>query len=987
MNNKKRKSILYFIIVFMFLSCFIVQTVNAADSKKNTTSEKSDKDTKEEIKECKDTLKDDETILELYGIQIETDKVSGSSSSNQVKHTITMKTSDKSKNTTVSFVADITTGTLDGSNSTLSKNKTVKILTNDKGNFEVTFTANVDASNPELGLDNKKCKGEIKFTLNSTTVKNTAGYTSHVINDSEVPNKKEDVSDTVLKCNNPTNDVDKLICSARAAKEVTINSKDDYSKYSKFNADKMDFTKDNSFKCDINNFKDITKLTKDEFYYDDSQYKDAANGEKSEYYYQNRKYLYAWKETKETGQYIYHYDPKNPKTVPISCKIVCEEGVAVEYGPPIASKAGLCFEYKVRVTSTVRCNMTEAVEPPSKIVNVCTPAPTCTGIGKSGSRYYVRQGGPNEDYDKCIKSCDGGKYTKKCSSKCYNKVYGSTSKTSNNNINYSTTKLTNLKDEDADLWKTDPLKHCENVNGGGCYYRDGSTIKWSGSGAGRWYSEGSGRYPGSEYGVFGNGFYRHVYGEGNYCHDTCWWQIESCEAQNSEGNYYLNPNIGNNEGKIANNTNTDYAKNKEEYKRLTALCKAAASCSKTTAEFTISVDYTDGNNKVKRINFPYEKISDISKQGKSYTIDSVSQKDKVSSNGLESGKVDTSTNKNTTIIGEKLGCYNSNSEEKRKYQVAWSFPGSWINNKTGEVSYVNKTGNGSWRTLPNKFCIPLDAQNVNQTWWNIYYGKNLTNKEETSVKDETQSAVCKGISSEKSVYKYKYGETLDENEQKNIVYNISGKTKDFGYFGWNINVSCFYALNTITPVTYEDSKKESINIPEECKASSESRIRTVDLTNLFPSTDGSAKSSDASATGRTPGFNWSTYATINESKNSGYTSYPAQYLAEVQKIGYNVYSDKYLDYEFQLDKSKLAELKKKTSALNDNKKYTSFNSSNGKAFRIGEKSGVSRYTSDIITQYATKVSRKGRVNSGESLDCNNVVNYDSDQCQKVGESS
>ena len=201
MNNKKRKSILYFIIVFMFLSCFIVQTVNAADSKKNTTSKKSDNDTKKEIKECKDTLKDDETILELYGIQIKTDKVSGSSSSNQVKHTITMKTSDKSKNTTVSFVADIKTGTLDGSNSTLSKNKTVKILTNDKGIFEVTFTANVDASNPEIGLDNKKCKGEIKFTLNSTTVENTAGYTSHVINDSEVPDKEEPVSDTVLNCN------------------------------------------------------------------------------------------------------------------------------------------------------------------------------------------------------------------------------------------------------------------------------------------------------------------------------------------------------------------------------------------------------------------------------------------------------------------------------------------------------------------------------------------------------------------------------------------------------------------------------------------------------------------------------------------------------------------------------------------------------------------------------------------------------------------
>lgn len=964
MNNKKRKSILYFIIVFMFLSCFIVQTVNAADSKKNTTSKKSDKDTKKEIKECKDTLKDDETILELYGIQIKTDKVSGSSSSNQVKHTITMKTSDKSKNTTVSFVADIKTGTLDGSNSTLSKNKTVKILTNDKGNFEVTFTANVDASNPEIGLDNKKCKGEIKFTLNSTTVKNTAGYTSHVINDSEVPDKEEPVSDTVLNCNNPTDDVDKLICSARAAKNVTINSKSDYSNYPQFNADKMNFTKENNFKCDINNFKDITKLTKDEFYYDDSQYKAAAGDEKSDYYYQNRKYLYAWKETEKTGQYIYHYDPKNPKTVPISCKIVCEEGVAVEYGPPIASKAGLCFEYKVRVTSTVRCNMTKSVTPPSKKVNVCTPAPTCTGIGKSGSRYYVRQGGPNEDYDKCIKSCDGGKYTKKCSSKCYNKVYGSTSKTSNNNINYSTTKLTNLKDEDADLWKTDPLKHCKNVNGGGCYYRDGSTIKWSGSGAGRWYSEGSGRYPGSEYGVFGNGFYRHVYGDGNYCHDTCWWQIESCEAQNSDGDYYLNPNIGNNEGNIANNTNTDFAKNKEEYKRLTASCKAAASCSKTTAEFTISVDYTDGNNKVNRINFPYDKNS--------------ASKDKVSSNGLESGKVDTSTNKNTTIIGEKLGCYNRNSKESRKYQVAWSFPGSWINNKTGEVSYIEKSSNSGWRELPDKFCIPLNASNVNQTWWNSYYGKIFSDKKysnKTSTFSEEGEANCKTNSTTNSIYNYK--QSYNENDG-DITYNIHAQTKEFGYFGWKINVSCFYALNT-NPVKIEESKDDDSTTSVQCKTSNEVKVRAVDLTNLFPATDGSP-TKDSSKAGRTPGFNWSTYATITSAKNSGYTSSPTAYLAEVQNLGYSIYSNDYLDYEFELDKNKLSELKKK-SGVNNN--YTIYN---GK-FRTGEKSGVSRYTSDIISQYATKVSRKGRTNSGESLDCNNVVNYNSEQCKKVGESS
>ena len=71
-------------------------------------------------------------------------------------------------------------------------------------------------------------------------------------------------------------------------------------------------------------------------------------------YYKNVKWMYATTSFKiKGGDYIYHpYNNENSVTVAgDTCEVTCEEGVKIEYGPPVASKAGLCFEYKVRATS------------------------------------------------------------------------------------------------------------------------------------------------------------------------------------------------------------------------------------------------------------------------------------------------------------------------------------------------------------------------------------------------------------------------------------------------------------------------------------------------------------------------------------------------------------------------------------------------------------------------------------------------------------
>lgn len=916
MKNSKKKKLLSIVFIFLFVFYFTIYDVSAAD-KKNSS------DKKEEIIECSSAWSNDQ-LINLYGIKAINDENYKGSSEKQYKYKLEMK---PSKKTTVSFKISAKKGSV--SKNTIKKGQSVDIITNNDGEFKIELSAEVSAKNEELQLDNKKCKGTITIEYTTSTSKGKADKEDNVVIDAKYNLLAvSDEAKKPLNCDgNNTDKGEQLICSARNA----LGANDSNTNFNSVSEKK--------YKCDANAFLDYTKLTDSEFYAKDSEYKDALKTGK--YYYVNRQYQYAWKwsddksnndDNKYTRTLKFNFDPgKEATTKDISCKVKCEEGVAVEYGPPIASKAGLCFEYKVRVTSAVRCYVDSISNPPDNKYNYCTPAPVCTGIGRSGTQYFVRQGGPSEEYDQCIKSCDGGKYTKTCSNKCYKKIYGgSSSKTINNGVNYSTQKLNSLST-------------CKKLNDDGCYYTSGGTILWSpgSSYAGRWYSKNN-RAPGSDYTPFSDGFYRHNYGGGEYCHDTCWWQMEEC----SGGNYYLNPKIA----------EEDYKANVEEYNKLVKACTGAASCSTKTAEFTMSVDYSTGKEK-KTINFPASGV------------------DKIPTNSVDSKKPTT-----VTVINdpEPQGCYKSGDTNSKFYQVAWSFPGSWINNKTGEVSYIKKSSDSGWRELPDKFCIPLNASNVNQTWWNSYYGKIFSDKKysnKTSTFSEEGKANCETNSTTNSIYKYKQSYNKNDGD---ITYNIHAQTKEFGYFGWKINVSCFYALNT-NPVKIEESKDDDSTTSVQCKTSNEVKVRAVDLTNLFPATDGSP-TKDSSKAGRTPGFNWSTYATITSAKNSGYTSSPTAYLAEVQNLGYSIYSNDYLDYEFELDKNKLSELKKK-SGVNNN--YTIYN---GK-FRTGEKSGVSRYTSDIISQYATKVSRKGRTNSGESLDCNNVVNYNSEQCKKVGEIS
>jgi len=685
-------------------------------------------------------------------------------------------------------------------------------------------------------------------------------------------------------------------------------------------------------------------------------------------YYVNKKFYFDSKTTTETQGYYYNHfypgDETKQSDNEIKCDVTCEEAVSVEYGPPVSSIGGVCFEYKVKVTSYVNCSATKP-NPPKGDFGICTPSPTCT----SNYRSYYLQGGPDDDFDDCIQQCDGGKYTKKCSNKCYKQVYGnsnsSTKLEADDNSFYNNAVQKLVSDGDFSL---DTCKSLQS-NNYGCYYRSGNSIKWSATrrnayawytnggyeiySAGRWYIENA--YAHKNYANYtvsrSDGFYRHNLGGGSYCNDTCWWN--SCPYD-----YYLNYGFA----------EKDWEDNKTKYENAINACKAKASCSEKTAEITMNVKYNvmkGGKEEERVINFPY-------------TENNAVNKDFISSKGVVEGFNDTSTSDNTTIIS-KRGCYVS-AEQKNNYQVIISFPGSWESRKGEGFEYIPKD-TSTHIYHEREFCIPDQAVDVNASW-DHYITKKYGEYEDYSITTDEEikntCGTCKKLGEDKCISIDKIDVTKAAPDPE-VPDNINATVHEFGYFGWDFDISCFYSQshNKLCIDTKNNDEK-----CDSCYNNSQYRVRTVDLKNLFPKADGTENDS-VTELGRIRGFNWSDYAIIskdlsnaNATKDNAYVSVPSNIARKIQDEGYTIYEDdKYLDYEFKLSPSVLKEIKK--SAGN----YTDY-----KGQYVNLDGNINVYKSSLFRSggLLDKSDITIKKPEGDQIYCNNIDSSSKDAgCEKV----
>lgn len=634
----------------------------------------------------------------------------------------------------------------------------------------------------------------------------------------------------------------------------------------------------------------------------------------------NTQHYYAWNELIETVTYKWNYtkgnslSDKKKTEVVNACTRICEEAVEVKYGPPVASKAGLCFEYQVQVTSRVKCKAIINAKPP-KEPKVCEPNPKCNNVPG-----YIHQAGGNEEFAACIHECDGGKYTKACSDACYAEVYEGADNKTAARIDTARTEQLGL----SSAWFK------------GYYKWSGGSIQWVSQGKkntyARYYklfeygktSRDHAGYAGKQYRPI-NGFKRRI--KPTRCKDSCYFR--GCSQTQ-----YLNKD----------EAHKDYISNLKKYNAAIAKCKASASCTTKTATFTIKTDYKSGNGQTVTVDYPYTGNTPTTPE----TLTSSDNADNCHNPG--------NVTKDKDIILKYAGCY-AKCGQGLQYQSRWSFPGSWINKKTGELSFVPKNGTG-WTEKDDKFCIPLDAQDVNAKWWKYYYA--LYNANHVTSYNTTQAAIANCISL--------LPETVSSVTESDIDrWNIKGSTRNFGYYGWNFDISCFYALNTklnkTTTTTTEFTNSCVPNNPQ-----SAYKIRTVDLKNMFPD---NSKASGA----REPGFNWSSNANIlasNDKVDPNQQVMPSVYAQKVQSEGYNIYNNNNIDYEFELTKEMIKNIK------GNDRNYTNFTGN------MVTRNGMVSYQSDVIRKGAF-ASSSNKVMNTAAIGCNNVENYRSAVCSNIQE--
>lgn len=604
-----------------------------------------------------------------------------------------------------------------------------------------------------------------------------------------------------------------------------------------------------------------------------------------------------------------------------TCERYCTETLTVSYGPPVATKGGLCFEYRVEVKSTVDCDSQVKGTPPKPSdYEVCSPVAQC-----SETRAAVQdQGGPNEDFDACVKECDGGKYSQSCINKCYNRVYANKQKIK---LSYTAKpKTVANKNDCASILNgsTDAKKVVECIQKGGdkdaygYYFSKNNVIKWQ---PGKYYWTKYARYYFSneeiavrtirddiEYGKTGTWYNPdsafHLYKpdkEGfktaagirysgsneiiktSWCTDEC--EYVGCNPKTQKLN--------------KNDVNGTYLEDLKKYNNFVNACNAASSCSTETATFTIEV-----NNKTK----------DKDENWITYSKATLNK-----SNLNDPSEI--VLNRDSECYGEKKGNY--------KYLTEWSFPGTWINVKTGEISYKPKSDQ-SWTKSERKFCTNLNSANVNEAWWKY------------------------GVTKDKSY--------LPSDEVlKDIEWNIRAKAENFGQFKWNVNVQCFYAIKESASDECDCDDPECddpICIPPNPKKKTtiSYRVRSVDNGDLFPQTgENGGTTKDTSSAGRTPGFNW-TYAARNL-KNSNYIIAPDLLISKIQSDGDSVYSKK-PDYEFVLDRKALSTIR---AYSNENKNnYTQFG-------------GTSRVVNGVLVYESSLFRTVSGVTTSHRLD-NNYIN-------------
>lgn len=736
---------------------------------------------------------------------------------------------------------------------------------------------------------------------------------------------------------------------------------------------------------------------------------DPVTGELTDYYYDDSNTSYykgTWTKTiTKHFYYTFHTIPKKStvsrtEKMTFSCTKTCEEIVKVEYGPPIQVDAGMCFEYRFKVSSIVNCTSepkgdAKAPKKPSSY-KICKLKPVCS---------HGSQAGPNEQFESCVESCDGGEYTEACSNKCYNQVYANNGSVKAQGANFSPEDF--ISDAEELAWSKMPdninsFSYNNYVNGEvventppynwrcirGQHYVDGSLYKWcpthkkstvkiSNNGGkdkqgstkhaslsgylGVWYyyqHYKTNWYNGHRYatGSKGDGFIRAVYSSGQ-CTDHCVWKnINGC-SKNSY--FYFDYTISNYYPSASNMTANaksvrcphmwvwDSTEKKYSYKQIcTATDLRNADYANNVHVYKESIEKLcvgtsscTQSTATYTINFKYKKQGETKVTTVNFPL--TKEKEQIHSEK----NTEPALNNNPEILLRYGGCYASHGA-KKWYLTEWTFPGTWLPHKGKDRIYGNADADEN-DLVRGLVCVPYKLSDTNAKWAK-YYVK-----------------VIKGESLDPSKWEFKTNTdgSAIVSDTSYDGYNINGSVTDFGLFKWNFSINCFYALtNTFDPCPDPDCCP---NPPCDGGGGDDPEIdpvdiRSVDTADPFLENSTTQSRVQYRKEARKTGFNWTKPATLIKYTEAagGYNQNPADLLTYMK--GKDTFNEKYKEYEFTLDVQTLRKLR---SDYRMSKGYNSF-ISEPKYTPDGH--GVSHYRSSLLRELtSTKFSEN-------SSQCNNA---------------
>ena len=685
-----------------------------------------------------------------------------------------------------------------------------------------------------------------------------------------------------------------------------------------------------SLYCDENLTKDEIKLIEAYNRQTAKKYhEDQHTAELTQYYYDesNTTYFKGVQVFKyKIGKYIYNYSNNQVTEDAGYCLRTCNEVVKVDYGPPVYSRGGMCFEYRIKVSSIVNCEAdTSHIKTPKCDQNICLPVPICNGYRVGGtlrsSNGYgstpdtptnvppqSHQGGPNEEFDACVMNCDGGKYTDACSEKCYSEVYENNTSATAKQMGLNT--LNNVRTVQLANTNTANLSGMYHyVRGGGVRFNSPghSTIGGAGYSAsafgttpGLWYLRANYIVKAnstSGYMVNTNGIIRNP-----NCTDNCFWS--GCESNNTYLDFDCNIQPG---AKVTVNyynadtgaTDTvdictaddlqakDCEYNEKRYQAAVRACKAATTCANSEATYTIKFKYQEDGTKGTS-----KKIIEVDTN----TNNKTSHINKVVKNDIKPG----------TILSYG-GCY-GNVDGKRWYQTEWTTPGTWQENKHQYASYDKPAaGQTGWTYLEGQVCLSPYVYETNKAWANEYL--------KSFVSDDYSPSFSGKFS------KKKYSENAVNSESRLEGYNIYGEATGegaaggFGYFGWKFSVSCFYAISNEST----NCNTQPCCVGDECPTPTDKcdnppcdndttnyTARSFDDKNpIVNSTQTRVILEDGTLLSNLENlpFNWSKDATMKYFAAGGYDNNPERLLQEIINNAESgqTFSEEQIDYEFIMD--------------------------------------------------------------------------------------